>query len=152
MIRRTVLAGLAATLILAVVVGTTLAMRPVWVFTTQLTGEAERPAAGDSDAHGSATVRLYPDTDTVCWVVTWNHIDGTIVAAHIHGPVGTDEPGPVVVPFFMGTSFDANGMHRGCATAASSLVDDIIDRPHMYYVNVHSLPSFGPGAVRGQLD
>ena len=153
MIRRTVLAGLTATiLILVMTAGSALAARPVWVFTTQLTGEAERPALGDLDAHGHATVLLYPGTDTVCWVVTWNHVDGTVVAAHIHGPIGTEDPGPVVVPFFMGTSFDANGRHRGCATASSALVDDIIERPHMYYVNVHSLPDFGPGAIRGQLD
>jgi xanthine/uracil/vitamin C permease (AzgA family) len=151
MIRRTVLAGLTATLlVIAMTAGTALAARPVWVFTTQLTGEAERPGPGDLDAHGSATVRVFPETDTVCWVVTWNHVDGTVVAAHIHGPVGTEAPAGVLVPFFMGTAFDSNGMHRGCASAAG-WADDIVAEPGMFYVNVHSAPSFGPGAIRGQL-
>lgn len=151
MIRRTVLASMAATLLLvAMMAGSALAARPVFVFTTQLTGEAERPGPGDLDAHGHATVKVNPSDDSVCWVVTWNHVDGTVVAAHIHGPVGTEDPGPVVVPFFMGTAFDGNGVHRGCASAAG-WADDIVADPSMFYVNVHSAPSFGPGAVRGQL-
>jgi hypothetical protein len=151
MIRRTVLALLATTLLIGATAGIALAARPLWVFTTQLTGEAERPALGDLDAHGHATVAIFPETDTVCWVVTWNHVDGTVVAAHIHGPVGTDVAGPVVVPFFQGTAFDGNGSHRGCAVSAA-WADAIAAAPHMFYVNVHSTPSFGPGAIRGPLD
>jgi hypothetical protein len=151
MLRKSLAAALAAlTLTFVLTVGTTLAARPVWVFTAQLTGEAERPGPGDLDAHGSATVAVFPGTDTVCWVVTWNHIDGTVFASHIHGPVGTEAAAPVLIPLFMGASFGANGMNRGCASAAG-WADDIVADPGMFYVNVHSLPSFGPGAIRGQL-
>ena len=149
--RKSLAAALAAlSLTFALTASTALAARPVFVFTTQLTGEAERPALGDLDAHGSATVAVFPDTDTVCWVVTWNHVDGTVFASHIHGPVGTDVAGPVLIPLFMGEAFGANGMHRGCASAAG-WSDDIVASPELFYVNVHSLPNFGPGAIRGQL-
>jgi hypothetical protein len=149
MVRRITLAIVMAALIAGTTVGTALAARPVWVFTTQLTGEAERPVAGDLDAHGHATVAVFPATDTVCWVVTWNHVDGAVSAAHIHGPVGTDAAAPPVVGFFAGTSLDGNGSHRGCAT--STWADAIAASPGQFYVNVHSLPAFGPGAIRGQL-
>jgi CHRD domain-containing protein len=149
--RKTLIAALAAaTLIVSLTASTAFAARPVHVFTTQLTGEAERPGPGDLDAQGHATVAVFPDTDTVCWVVTWNHVDGTVVAAHIHGPVGTDAPAPVLVPFFMGTAFAGTGVNRGCASAAG-WADDIVAEPGMFYVNVHSTPDFGPGAIRGQL-
>jgi hypothetical protein len=150
MIRRSPIALLIALLLIGMTAGTALAARPVWVFTTQLTGEAERPGPGDLDAHGHATVAIFPGTDTVCWNVTWNHVDGTVVAAHIHGPVGTESPGPVVVGFFMGTAFGANGSHRGCATSPA-WADAIAESPELFYVNVHSAPDFGPGAIRGQL-
>lgn len=151
MIRRTILALVAATtLLLSMTAGAALAARPVWVFNTQLTGEAERPGPGDLDAHGHATVAIFPDTDTVCWVVTWNHVDGVVVAAHIHGPVGTDAPASIVVPMFGPEQFGANGQHRGCASSPA-WADAIAESPELFYVNVHSAPDFGPGAIRGQL-
>ena len=149
--RKTLIAALAAaTVLVAVTASTAFAARPVFVFTTQLTGEAERPLVGDLDAHGHATVAIFPDTDTICWVVTWNHVDGTVVASHIHGPIGTEDAAPVIVPFFMGTEFAGTGMHRGCVVSAE-WADAIAESPEMFDVHVHSLPDFGPGAIRGQL-
>jgi len=139
------------TLLLAMTASTALAARPVWVFTTQLTGEAERPGPGDLEAQGHATVGIFPASDRICWVLTWNRVDGTVFAAHIHGPGGTETPSPIVVPLFGPETFDGFGTHRGCTTSVQ-WADAIIASPEMFYVNVHSLPDFGGGAIRGQLD
>lgn len=66
--------------------------------------------------------------------------------AHIHRAPPTD-PGPIVVHLTAPTT----GSSSGCVHADRELIKDIIKNPEDYYVNIHALPSFGPGAVRGQL-
>lgn len=151
MTRRTAVAILAAmTLLIGMTVSPALAARPVFVFTTQLTGEAEVPGPGDPDARGHATIAIFPGTDTICWNVTWNRVDGTVVAAHIHGPAPADDFTGVVVPLFVDQEFGSIGRDRGCAVS-EAWADQIVASPELFYVNVHSLPDFGPGAIRGQL-
>jgi hypothetical protein len=150
MIRRTLVATLAAlTLLLGMTVSLAMAARPVWVFQTVMTGEAEVPGPGDADAIGHATIMVFPDTDTICWAVTWARVDGTVVASHIHGQATTEEFTGVVVPLFVGTTFAGQGSDVGCIVDADA--DAIVANPALYYVNVHSTPTFGAGAIRGQL-
>ncbi|HEX5578872.1 MAG TPA: CHRD domain-containing protein [Candidatus Limnocylindria bacterium] len=149
MIRRSIGALLAATLLFALVVGQVAAARPVFAFSTVLTGEAEAPGPGDADAIGHATVLIWPDTDTICWVVNWTKVDGTVFMAHIHGPAPVGVPAGIKVVLFMDQSFAGTGVNRGCTESAEA--DLIVANPQLYYVNVHSLPNFGPGAIRGQL-
>jgi hypothetical protein len=152
MIRRTLVATLTALTLLGASAGLA-AARPVWVFQTVMTGEAEVPGPGDADAIGSATVMIMPDTDTVCWSVSWARVDGTVVASHIHGPATTEQFASVLVPLFVGVTFDGQGNNHGCMTneALDATFDAIVASPELYYVNVHSTPDFGPGAIRGQL-
>jgi hypothetical protein len=151
MIRRTLVAMLAAlTLLLGITVGAAFAARPVWVFSTQLTGEAERPNPGDLNAVGHATILIKPATDTICWSVSWARVDGTVVASHIHGLATTEQAAGVLVPLFVGASFDSQGNNHGCVVDSDA--GAIAANPAMYYVNVHSTPLFGAGAIRGQLD
>lgn len=118
-------------------------------FTTTLSGAAEVPGPGDPDASGTASLRLNPGQGQVCFDLEWADIDGTVVAAHIH--VGAaDVAGPVVVPLFAG-SFTGTDSVSGCLTADRELIRDIIRNPDNYYVNVHSVPGFAAGAIRGQL-
>jgi hypothetical protein len=150
MTRRSLAASLAASLLLlSLVASTAFAARPVFVFSTQLTGEAERPALGDLNAVGHATILIMPETNTVCWAVTWARVDGTVFVAHIHGTASTEVAAPPVVDLFSG-SFAGQGSNTGCTVDPDA--DAIVANPSVYYVNVHSLPSFGPGAIRGQLD
>jgi hypothetical protein len=153
MIRRTLVATLATLVLLgALAVAPVSAARPVWVFSTTLTGEAERPNPGDPDAVGHATILIWPDTDTVCWAVSWARVDtgeGFVTASHIHGPATTEEAAGVLVPLFVGASFAGQGSNQGCIVDSDA--DAIAANPSMYYVNVHS-SVFPPGAVRGQLD
>lgn len=119
-------------------------------FSTTLTGAAEAPGPGDPDASGFAAFRLNQGQGTVCFDLSWEDVDGVVFAAHIHeAPAGV--PGPIVVPLFAG-SFGGTDSLSGCASGVDpDLIKDIRQDPAAYYVNVHSLPSFGPGAIRGQL-
>jgi hypothetical protein len=120
------------------------------VFQALMTGANEVPGPGDADATGHATVMIWPGEDRVCWVLSWNRIDGTVVAAHIHGPATTAQAVPPVVTFFQGVPHDGTDTDRGCTTSAA-WADAIVADPGSFYVNVHSAPDFGPGAIRGQL-
>ena len=50
-----------------------------------MTGAAEVPGPGDPDASGTAIIVIVPALDRVCWMLSWDDIDGTVSAAHIHG-------------------------------------------------------------------
>lgn len=152
MYRTATAALLAAVLLVGMTASTALAAsRPIVVLTTFMTGEAEVPGPGDPDAFGVAVVLVVPRTDRVCWAVTWNRVDGTVHMAHIHGPATVDQAAPIRVPLFMDRAFAGRGAHAGCAVSPE-WADAIAADPELFYVNVHSLPSFGPGAIRGQLD
>ena len=117
---------------------------------TTMTGAEEAPGPGDPDATGQANLRLNQGQREVCFALTWANIDGTVVAGHIHvAPPGV--PGQIVVPLFAG-SFAGTDSTSGCVENVDrDLIKAIRQDPSAYYVNVHSLPSFPAGAVRGQL-
>jgi CHRD domain len=131
------------------VAGPVSAARPVFVFSTTLTGAAEVPGPGDPDAVGHATVMIMPATDTICWVITWNKVNEVVHMSHIHGPAPAGVATGIKVVFFMDQTFAGRGVNRGCLVDSDA--DAIVANPELYYVNVHSLPNFGPGAIRGQL-
>ena len=118
-------------------------------FTTTLTGAAEVPPA-DPDASGSAAILLNQGLGTVCFDLSWENVDGTVFAAHIHvAPAGVN--GPIVVPLFAG-SFAGTDSVSGCVENVDrNLIKAIRQDPSAYYVNVHSMPDFPGGAIRGQL-
>jgi hypothetical protein len=116
---------------------------------TPMTGAEEAPGPGDADATGQADFRLNQGQGRICFDLSWENIDGTVFAAHIHeAPVG--EPGDIVVPLFEGT-FAGTDSVSDCVDVDPSLVMDIRQHPSDYYVNVHSTPGFEAGAIRGQL-
>jgi hypothetical protein len=119
------------------------------VYLIEMDGAQEAPGPGDPDASGEAIVIVNPNNDTVCFLMRWRDIDGTVTASHIHnGPAGV--PAGVVVPLFVSASFDGTGQARGCVTD-NGWADAINANPSGFYVNVHST-EFPPGAIRGQLD
>ena len=110
---------------------------------TSLSGAEEVPPA-DPDGTGSARITLNAGKATVCWELTVSNI-APATAAHIHkAPAGVN--GSIVV----GLSPPTSGSSSGCTTADPALIEDIIDNPEQYYVNVHNA-EFPGGAVRGQL-
>jgi len=115
-------------------------------FQVELTGAAEAPDAGDPDGTGSAFLTLNAGQGEVCWDIAVSDIALPGTGAHIHeAPAGS--PGPVVVPL---VAPDGSGTSTGCTSAATALIEDILDDPAGYYVNVHN-EDFPGGALRGQL-
>lgn len=115
--------------------------RPISV---ALTGPAEAPTPGDPDGAGTATLRINPGQQQVCYELSVTGI-AAATAAHIHkAPAGA--AGPVVV----GLTAPTSGSSKACAEVARQLALDILKTPADYYVNVHNA-EFPGGAVRGQL-
>jgi CHRD domain len=141
---------LAAALVVALVVpNSALGVEAGRSLSTTLTGAAEVPGPGDADATGSASISLNQGLATVCFDVSWENIDGTVFASHIHvAPAGV--AGPIVVTLFTG-AFGGTDAVSGCATGVDrGLIKAIRQDPSAYYVNVHSTV-FPAGAARGQL-
>lgn len=117
-----------------------------------LTAEQEVPvcAAAPDFAGGLAIFHIRDEeAGVVDYTLVANNLPGTTVAAHIHiGQRG--QSGGIVQGLFSGASTDNGVLVRGTFTNPA-VVTAILADPEGYYVNVHSSPSCGPGAVRGQL-
>lgn len=99
---------------------------------------------GDPDGRGTATVRINPGQQQLCYSLSVRNIDPA-TAAHIHeAPAGST--GPVVV----GLQPPTSGMSSGCLSITRELALELIRSPEDYYINVHN-PAYPAGAVRGQL-
>ncbi len=112
--------------------------------TTTLLGANEVPGPGDPDGTGTASLRLNPGTEEICYEISVSNI-APATAAHIHVGDATIA-GPVVV----GLTAPTSGTSSGCASADRQLILAILHNPENYYVNVHNA-QFPAGAVRGQL-
>ena len=113
-------------------------------FTTALTGAAEVPGPGDPDGSGTASLRINPGQEEVCFTLTATDI-APAFAAHIHVGDAT-VAGPVVV----GLAPPTSGSSTGCVSADRDLLLEILMNPENYYVNVHNA-DYPAGALRGQL-
>lgn len=112
-----------------------------------LTGAAEIPGPGDPDGTGVALVTLNQGQEEICFSIAVSGITLPATGAHIHLGDAT-ESGPVVVAL---TPPDESGTSSGCVFAEAELIKAIRQNPEEYYVNIHTLPLYGAGAVRGQL-
>jgi hypothetical protein len=140
------------------------------VLVAELDGRQEVPAQGNSrrivgDANGRGEAYVFGidgDPETLCYLLMVEKIQlvpvGSGIAAHIHfGQRG--ENGPVVAA--LAGPEDGNAadcLSEGEAgkfplhpAAGSGIVQDILNHPDDYYINVHN-PDFPGGAVRGQLE
>ena len=118
-------------------------------FRILLSGAQEAPGPGDPDGSGVALITLNQGQGTVCFELSVENITLPASAAHIHvAPAGS--PGPIVIGL---TAPGADGTSSGCVEDVDpNLIKAIRQNPSNYYVNVHTLPDFGAGAVRGQLE
>jgi hypothetical protein len=112
---------------------------------TPLVGAEEVPGPGDPDGSGSATLRLNPGRERICFQLTVEDV-APITAAHIHeAPAG--DAGGVVVGL---NPPPTDGDSSGCVHADRELILEIMQDPEAYYVNVHNA-EHPAGALRGQL-
>ena len=122
-------------------------------FRATLLGANEIPGPGDPDGSAKGRVEIDLETNEVCFRFQWKNI-ATPVAGHIHiGDV--TESGPIVVGLLDDISPDvleAKDHVSGCVTGDPAILADIVADPDQYYLNLHTLPRFPLGAVRGQLE
>ncbi len=116
-------------------------------FRTDLAGAnevCEDANACGGEGSGSATITLDADEDEVCYDISLEGVEG-VNASHIH----EGEEGVAGDPVIDLTGLDDEG-GSACVEADEGLIEEIIDDPSEYYVNVHTedLPD---GAARGQL-
>ena len=112
-----------------------------------MTGAAERPGPGDPDGIGRAVITINDEANQLCLALQFANVTIPTSGLHIH-IAPPESPGPIVVPFANPTS---NQSYQCVTVANEALLDDIAANPHKYYINLHTLPGFGPGAIRGQL-
>jgi hypothetical protein len=114
--------------------------KTVHTMTIKMTGGAEAPGPGDKDGSGTAKITMNHDKGEVCYTLTTKKIQA-VTAAHIHsGAAG--QSGPPKITFDPPT--------KGCASVDKALLDEIMQTPGNFYVNVHNA-EFPNGALRGQL-
>jgi hypothetical protein len=112
-----------------------------------MTGAAERPGPGDPDGIGRAVITINDAANQLCLALQFANVTLPTTGLHIHlGP--ETAPGPVVVPFSAPTT---NQVYQCVNVANEELLDNIAANPQQYYINLHTLPLYGPGAIRGQL-
>lgn len=118
------------------------------------TGATNNRNVGDPNGKGEVYVfGIDGDPTTLCYVLVVDKIE-TAMAAHIHeGPEGAN--GPVVANL----AAPGDGNAADCLTEGetgkfpgnpSGIVQDILNNPGNYYVNVHN-ETYPGGAIRGQL-
>jgi hypothetical protein len=116
------------------------------VYVATLYGGNERPALGDLNAYGVATVTFSSATSLCYSILLHNTVANT--AAHIHiGP--PQAAGAVVLPLPINASVPLR--FANCIAAPAALVTAIRANSQNYYVNVHNA-AFPGGAARGQLE
>lgn len=104
---------------------------------------------GAGDRNGRAGFTAVIDEGQFCWAIVAKNVDGTPSGAHIHKG-GPKVNGPIVIALKPPESGDP-GTSSDCQAVDADLAKDIKKHPHRYYFNLHSMPGFPAGAVRGQL-
>jgi CHRD domain len=112
--------------------------------TIQLSGGAEVPGPGDADGSGATKLTINHDKGEICYDITVKDIQ-EVTAAHIHTGAMGKSGGPKVA-----FKKAADGAWKGCTSADKALLNDLMQNPGNYYVNVHN-KEFPNGALRGQL-
>lgn len=119
------------------------AQEPADTLRATLSGETV-VGGGDQDGRGLAIFEVDPGADRLCYEIQVSNITEA-TATHVHrGTAGQNGP-PVLT-----LSAPRGGSSADCADVDGGLVDELLQNPAGFYVNVHN-PDFPGGAVRGQL-
>jgi hypothetical protein len=103
--------------------------------------------AGDPDGIGTALITVNRGKGEVCWEESVSGITLPATASHIHHEQAGIR-GPIVITL---SPPGAAGTSVGCRSGVDGdLLQDILENPASYYVNVHTR-DFPSGAIRSQL-
>jgi hypothetical protein len=141
------LAALAALAVGAAVTGTNVAAAPsaTMKVSAALTAKAEVPAQVVKNTKGSGSFTGTLTGSKLVWKLTFAHLSGSAMAAHIHlGKIG--KAGNVVVPLCAGAKCKS-GVH-GSATLTAAILKALTTGGT--YVNVHTAKNPN-GEIRGQI-
>jgi CHRD domain len=139
----TVLAGVACAL---VVVAASTAAGTTTTWTAALTSGQEIPKQVVKNASAKGLFKGTLKGSTLSWKLTYSHLTGPAMAAHIH-MAAKGKAGNVVVPLCGGTPACKSGL-TGKATLTPALLSAF--KKHLLYVNVHTAKNPN-GEIRGQL-
>lgn len=154
--RRVLIASAAVLAAATGVGGIALASGPPERFRAEFDGANEVPVA-DPDASGHARIDVHVEDDEICYRVQFDDA-GAPNRGHIHvGAAGVN--GGIVVPLFELVGLPADerndaleqGRLEGCVSATDEVIQQILDNPDGYYVNLHNA-RYPAGAIRGQLE
>lgn len=120
---------------------------PVTPIGAVMDGSQEVPGPGSQNGWGVFLAKVYPNQGRICYTFWVRHVAKQGRTAHIHaGAFGV--AGPIVITL---QTPHKNLVLNRCQTGISSaLLQDIVDNPTDYYVNLHT-PRFPGGAIRGQI-
>jgi CHRD domain len=99
-----------------------------------------QPVSGASGS-GSATVTIRLGKGELCYTLTVSGLTN-VTAAHIH----RGSTSAIVVPLTAPTS----GTSSGCVSVDKTLLQEILNNPRAFYVNIHTT-AFPNGQIRGDL-
>lgn len=118
------------------------------VFNLTMSGDQEVPGPGDPDGMASGPLWFDTGSNTIGWEFTYSNLD-PVTAMHIHtGAIGVG--GGVFVGLGTATTGGPGTLFSMTSTSAANM-NAILSNPGGFYVNIHTT-TFGPGAVRGQVD
>ena len=117
------------------------------VFTALLNGAEEIPP-NNSPSQGVAQVLLVKETNMVCYRISYSPLSGTEILAHFHGPAAPSQSAPVLVNISPSPTPIGSPKH-GCVPFTKDQVKLLTKG--LTYLNVHSIPQFPAGEIRGQV-
>jgi glucose/arabinose dehydrogenase/plastocyanin len=122
--------------------------QPPTPFTASLSGAAEQPRPVTTSGSGLGVFDL--DGNTLRFSISYSGLSGPALAAHIHGPAGTDAEAPIILslqPYAAGP-VAASGAFSGTLVISDQFKSLILSG--QTYVNVHTVNNPG-GEIRGQI-
>jgi hypothetical protein len=116
-----------------------------------MTGAKETAGTvGDPDGLATGTISLDDVSGVVSWNIVYSNLESTLSGFHIHGPATTAQNAAVLIGLGTATT-GGPGTLINSLNATPATVAQVLANPSMYYVNIHTTPSFAGGAVRDQL-
>lgn len=118
-------------------------------FTVNLTGDEVRDG-GDREGYGVARLDFDEENERVCYVITWQRLEGDVTAFHLH-QAPREHDGGHAIDFFNNQHFDGD-RHTvaSCVHSDRGQIREILEEPRDYYLMLHTT-EHDAGAIRGQL-